>query len=239
MQGKRIAVISPHLDDAVLSCCDHIRAWRREGAHVEVVTVFTSYLGPAVSDFQRHYMDLAGIPSAEALERQRKDEDVRAMEMLGAAWRHLDFTDAAFRSEDGRLLYPDFASLCGGRPDPADAALADGLADAFAEFADRDAAVVCLGVGRQQDHVLARRAAERSVPPRKIALYVEFPYARDPRKWRAEHLGRLSRSRLSFRPMTRRKRRIMNCYASQIPYLFRWWIPYPEIVAGFPNAAPA
>ncbi len=38
--GKRVVVVSPHSDDAVLSLGAAIAAWARRGAEVEVLTVF-------------------------------------------------------------------------------------------------------------------------------------------------------------------------------------------------------
>ena len=41
--GKEIVVISPHLDDAVVSCCDHILDWKKKGNRVRILTIFTAF----------------------------------------------------------------------------------------------------------------------------------------------------------------------------------------------------
>ena len=77
-------VLSPHLDDAVLSCAGYL------GCHKSVIaTVFTE-----------------GDPSYEA----RRQEDLEAARIIGARARHLGFKDAPFRS----VLYSNFVGIIGG-----------------------------------------------------------------------------------------------------------------------------
>jgi LmbE family N-acetylglucosaminyl deacetylase len=81
-------VLSPHLDDAVLSCSS-LMASRRS----LIATFFT-----------------AGDASYEA----RRAEDFEAAKILGASARHLGFRDAPFRS----VLYRSFLGIVAGPADP-------------------------------------------------------------------------------------------------------------------------
>ena len=45
--GERIVVVSPHLDDGVLSLCASIAAWSRAGATVALLTVLGCVPGSA------------------------------------------------------------------------------------------------------------------------------------------------------------------------------------------------
>ena len=89
-----LLIISPHLDDAVLSCGAAIAQQARMGQQVVVATVFTH----------------AGDTAAEATKlryTQRQQEDQQAIEALGARHLHMGFTDAPFRN----AAYHNFSSL--------------------------------------------------------------------------------------------------------------------------------
>ncbi|GGH58569.1 LmbE family N-acetylglucosaminyl deacetylase [Filimonas zeae] len=79
---KTILIISPHLDDAVLSCGATIAALHTQGHHITTATVFT-HPGTA-TDKHTHYS-------------QRRQQDEQALALLGAACIHLGFVDAPFR----------------------------------------------------------------------------------------------------------------------------------------------
>jgi LmbE family N-acetylglucosaminyl deacetylase len=79
-----LLILSPHLDDAVISCGSHIAAAIQEGRDVLVATCFTSPGETAAQDLQRLY-------------QQRRSDDMQALRQLGAHFRHLEFTDAPFR----------------------------------------------------------------------------------------------------------------------------------------------
>lgn len=86
----RTLVISPHLDDAVLSVGQYLA----DCADATVVTVFA---GPPPDDRpggQDHRNGFTG--AAEAVAR-RRDEDATALALLGCAPHHLDFPDRQYR----------------------------------------------------------------------------------------------------------------------------------------------
>jgi LmbE family N-acetylglucosaminyl deacetylase len=85
---KRLLYISPHLDDAVLSCGGAIAYHQQVGNDVLVVTVFTG-------------------PRNSTIYQQRKIDDLNAVQFLGARAIHLDCIDAPFRNEK----YRDFSTI--------------------------------------------------------------------------------------------------------------------------------
>ena len=105
--SKRILVISPHLDDAVLDCADHILQLKRAGHYVKVLTVFTKFADKHISSAARTYMYQSGFKKARDFERFRKLEDKQAMNMLQVDWQHLNFTDGWFRTKQTVSLYPE------------------------------------------------------------------------------------------------------------------------------------
>jgi LmbE family N-acetylglucosaminyl deacetylase len=88
---ERLLVISPHLDDGVLSCGTLLAA--HPGAFV--CTVFTA--APEknmITDWDRQ----SGFADAFEAIRARKAEDMRALAILGASAIHLPFCDAQYQS---------------------------------------------------------------------------------------------------------------------------------------------
>src|SRR4051794_22622949 len=79
---KRI-VVSPHLDDAVLSCGGQL------GPETTAVTVFAGAPPPGTPLPEWDRLTGASDPHAQVL--LRRSEDAEALRRLGAAYRHLDF----------------------------------------------------------------------------------------------------------------------------------------------------
>ena len=192
--NAQAVVISPHLDDAVLSCAALLRTMAR-WAPVTVVTVFSAADLPphtrAARTFLRQCSSGApgadGAPSAARLFAERRREDVAVLDDLGVRHVHLGHPDALFRRRHdpsgllrraGRLLpeldhrYPTFRfDIARGRVSRGDRALLDAVT---AEVADLGGGAVLapLGVGRHVDHLLARAVGERL----GAVLYADFPY---------------------------------------------------------------
>lgn len=228
---NRILVVSPHLDDAALGCCDHLLEWREAGSEVRVVTVFTSFDSPVVPEHQRQLMRLWNIDSVQQLRQRRVQEDVLAMRQLGVEWMHLEWVDAAFRTSGERLLYPSIRELLDGVLHASDANLIQSLSEALQRYADYDLVLVPLTVGQHVDHVIARQAVDFAFEPARRRYYVDYPYAMNPRRWNRAQLSTLFRARKSIRWTSRRKRAVLECYETQMPLLFRrkprW---FPELI---------
>jgi LmbE family N-acetylglucosaminyl deacetylase len=149
--------LSPHLDDAVLSCAARIRQETQGGQRVVVATLFTE------ADARQ-----------ESLYRQRRAEDVRAVESLGAAAVHCGLRDAPFR----RPYYSSFRAIVLGR-DPADAedeaAVCRTLEDLLWSCVPER--VFCpLGVGTHIDHRLTYQAAVAVRGFERLIFYEDRPY---------------------------------------------------------------
>ena len=93
---KKLAVLSPHLDDAVLGCGDHIFDWKKKKKGIRVVTIFTRFGSNNTINSIKNRLAETGFTSAQGQERLRKKEDQKAMEKLGITWQHLDFVDCSF-----------------------------------------------------------------------------------------------------------------------------------------------
>ena len=172
--------LSPHFDDAVLSCGGQMFLRARAGQAVLVVTVMGAPppADPA-SAFARelHRMwDAAGHPAA-----LRRQEDAAACALLGVDLTACDFTDAIYRQAAGvAALYPSRESITGPLH-PADGALLYALAERLRSLPPADFIAAPLGVGGHVDHRLVCAAAEQAFGG-TMAFYEDFPYAK---RWRA------------------------------------------------------
>ena len=182
--------LSPHFDDAALSCGGQIATWTAAGQSVLVVTI-TGGDPPAapVSDTVRALHDrwatsllaegqpetaAAAMGTAAAVLAQRRAEDRAALALLRADWLHLPFLDCIYRcGPDDDALYPGPTDMFGA-PNPADAGTLAALAEAFAALPPAGRVYLPLGVGGHVDHLATRHAAERvfTAP----FYYEEYPY---------------------------------------------------------------
>ena len=181
--------LSPHLDDAVLSCGGAIH---RQAAAGDAVTVITFFSGEAASPgtagplssfarLQHHYWGDRRRPVA-----LRRAEDAAALTLLGAEWYHVGYLDAVYRAgAGGRWLYTDLETLIGEvQPDdpmiPAETDLVTQVLG-FIRHAPQTVVYAPLAVGRHVDHQVICRAARRLLSRGcRVAFYEDYPYARQP-----------------------------------------------------------
>lgn len=178
---KRILVVSPHLDDGVLSVGGLIERAVAKGAEVVVATAFTADTPPdaGVSPLalELHALwDLGPNPF-----EQRRAEDLASVSELGARVLHGNLLDALYRTDEaGDPLYPTRQSVFGVPSER------DDIGDVLVELLDTwitqmspDLILGPLGVGRHVDHILTGEAVRRlaMVRPLNVALYEDMPYA--------------------------------------------------------------
>jgi LmbE family N-acetylglucosaminyl deacetylase/O-antigen/teichoic acid export membrane protein len=173
--GATDIFLSPHLDDAVLSCGAGIARLTSSGRDVLIVTVYTgdSTPWPEPTEATRRCWALDAAPFVE-----RRLEDASAVAVLGARLMHLGFTDALYRADSaGVPLYPlhVIGGVAAGDEDRLLPALRKALSALLAETPHRR--VFCpAGVGGHVDHTLVRRAAEAVCDDAELVLYEEYPY---------------------------------------------------------------
>ena len=172
MTSEAIAIVSPHLDDAVLSLGGMISREVARGRKVEVVSCFTS--GPPVDTIapsHRIFGDYA----------IRRAEDERAMAVLGARYRWLDLHERIWRQpalpQSG--VFPTHVFRTPEKMD--DFAELKSIRAAISEMLDAGATIYApLAVGHHVDHVEVALAALREVLGRGAfdrILFYEDPYA--------------------------------------------------------------
>lgn len=190
--GRPCVFVSPHLDDAVLSCGNLMLELVRRGVPVTVVTVFTE-AGEKPETFSvKAFLRQCGVSDARALFAIRREEDRSVLEGIGARWEHLGFPDAMWRKKPsglssllGRLLpelghvYPTYRiHVTSGRVSRRDRGTEDRAETAIRQAVGRSGGdpilFFPLGLGRHVDHVLTHRLGRRFAD--RVAYYADFPY---------------------------------------------------------------
>lgn len=229
-----ICIVSPHLDDAALSCADHALTWRAAGEEVLVVNVFTAAgTSTQLSSLMRPILQASQVDDAEQYVALRLREDRRCLDALGLRACQLGFTDAGFRGAS-TPDYPTLAALRTGRLLAREINLVDAVSEAVAQalrgVGDVRLAVSPLGIGRHIDHLITRAACERVFGVDRLAFYADMPYARAPWRWSWADVRSFARARTSIKSMTPAKRAALAHYGSQMPLMFRGTPRFPEIV---------
>lgn len=143
-------VVSPHLDDAVLSIPGFIRSHIRHGDPTLVLTVCSH---------------------GDASHTIRRAEDLAALTILGATHLHLGLHDAPQR----RGVPPSFRDLILGSPDPSDAAAITHILINHITALAPKTVLLPLAVGEHLDHRIIH-----AIHPHisaQIGFYEDRPYA--------------------------------------------------------------
>ena len=167
--------LSPHLDDAVLSCGGLIASQVAGGEGVIVLTVCAGDPGPGPhSEFAQSLHARWG--GGSSLIGDRRTEDRMACGRLGASVVHFDLRDAVYRrGPAGEVLYPSEEAIFAA-PHPFETVLVESLAVRLAGAFPTNARVYCpSAIGGHVDHRLTRAAAERV--GWGLWYYRDFPYA--------------------------------------------------------------
>jgi LmbE family N-acetylglucosaminyl deacetylase len=184
MSSDRCLFLSPHLDDAVLSCGGLISRLTRVGHQVVILTVFAgSSPVPEFSAAARQLHGLCGYPDELAVDVRRR-EDRAALEHLGAKGEHLDFPECLYRCDShGLPLYPTLDSIF---PEtPSEPRLLEELSRSLARRVGElgpGRVFLPLAIGRHVDHTLVRNAVDEERVRHAGALahivyWEDFPYA--------------------------------------------------------------
>ena len=159
---RHTAVVSPHLDDAVLSAWLVLNGVER----ARVISCFAGFPPIGVSGL---WDERTGSPSAHAAVATRRAEDVLALGLTGSHAIHLDLLDAQYRV--GGPPVEELASLL------------------WPHLKDAEEVWLPAGLGGHVDHIGARRAGLKVTgPAQRTYLYADLPYAGQP-AWPADLTG--------------------------------------------------
>jgi LmbE family N-acetylglucosaminyl deacetylase len=232
-RGYAHVYIAPHLDDAVLSCGGQIAQHTAAGTRVLVVTICAGSpaAGASLTPYAEHLERTYGLgvdPTAG-----RREEDARALAILGCDGLHLDQLDAPYRL----AAYGARAAVF-DQPVPDDP-----LGPATVQILGRLRAqqeearlYLPLGVGSHVDHLVVC-AAGFSLHEQggNVVWYEDAPYAVEP-----ELVGRrlemlpdpFEPAVVEIGPMIERKLQAIAAYRSQVGKLFKER-PMEQVMTGY------
>ena len=225
-QIERVIVLSPHLDDAVLSAAGLLAALRGRVSRL-VVTVACG--NPLPRNGERRARHRKGFTSPT----ERRREDIEAMHDLDCDFVHLGFADCIYRRSPmtGDLIYEKARTkfaLCS----PEDRAYVEELFLVLRRLSKnmgRVLVVAPLGIGLHVDHIVVAQVALQLVEPSHLLFYEDVPYVFNPRVGvgisdgplaAMERLGCVPVHRLAISYEVSTKSRLIRHYESQIPLLF-------------------
>lgn len=171
--------LSPHLDDAALSCGGQIFAATAVHQNSLIVTVMAG--DPPQNDASDYVKSLhQRWDLAHNATAARRQEDIAACTILGADYWHWDVADCIYRHhpDTGAPFYVSDADIF-GRIHPQEMDLVDQLVRLLATLPPHDRLIIPLAAGHHVDHQLVRQAAERSVHQDRLVYYEDYPYVRD------------------------------------------------------------
>ena len=175
--------LSPHLDDAALSCGGLVWEQTQAGDHVQIWTICAGDPpdGPLSPFAQSLHIRWQTGRNAIAIRRQ---EDLLSCQRLYAKARHFAVPDCIYRkpvrqtagSEQAEYLYTTEQSLF-GPVHPAEEILIQEIATKISQEMRTQPKLVCpLALGGHVDHRLVRKAAESL--GRDLFYYADYPYLR-------------------------------------------------------------
>lgn len=180
---SRPIFLSPHPDDAVLSCGGWIYQLAQDGARPIVITLFGGDRPDqtALSAFARSLHERWQL--GDDAPARRRDEDRAACDRLGCYLIQLPFADAIYRvDEHSQPLYDSEEAIFG---QVHDRVLIDRVAAAVRSRVERLNSLGSLArlytpltAGQHVDHVITRLAAEQL--PTELIYYEDYPYAERP-----------------------------------------------------------
>ena len=184
--------LSPHLDDAVLSCGMLIAA-NAGKRPMTVATLFTESAPAPHTRAARSFMRQCRAHNAACLFEERRREDLTVLGGLGVRGLHVGAADALFRRRETLLTganvwrrlppelyhrYPTYRfDIARGRVSKGDRALISRLQNTVERLLEETEAqlLFCpVGVGHHVDHLIARTIG--TMFPDRAIFYSDFPY---------------------------------------------------------------
>lgn len=209
-EHKTVLFISPHLDDVALSCSKSVSALRRQGFDTMVVTLFSTSDNPT---------RIGNRPWEKVSYEERKREDLKACESLGAKALYMDFLDAPYRLQK----FSKFNSLFLSSPKNYPQLIKD-LAEKIRALIDKHRPLKIfapLGIGWHIDHLLTFEAIYSLKTNPKFAD-VEFYFYEDRPYTFVPGALTLRFSELGLYPATENPRILATKFVLAVVHAYAW-----------------
>ena len=170
--------ISPHLDDAVLSCGVLLWELKYLKKDITILTAFTEGGLRPYSPQAKKFLKKCGYINALKLFEDRKKEDKDAVRFYKGRFIHLGFVDAAWRKDEKeRNIYGSEKIQFSGKIAKRDRGFIAKIAQEISSLIPKGKHTIVfapLGVGNHVDHIIIREAICRLITP--TIFWEDFPY---------------------------------------------------------------
>lgn len=177
-----VVILSPHMDDALLSLGQHIINWKRENKKIKIITMVNSFgKNKTIPNYSKDYVKKSGFKKVVDFEKARREEDKKVMEELRVEYEYWSVTDASFRSEEGVFKYPRREDLLSGKVVKSDQKIINNLIGKLNKIRAMEI-LIPYGIGNHIDHIILRKVGEESKINNKF-FYLESPYLWEKFNW--------------------------------------------------------
>lgn len=226
--------VSPHLDDAALSC-GAVISYLKDKTKVTVISVCTEISPLPYTLSAKTFLRQCGFESAKRLFELRRQEDREVFQSIGVETRHLGLTDASWRKKEhlnffermfGRLLpeflhvYPTYRwHIISGRVSALDEETVSLLKRVLKKEIDntKKVCVFCpMAIGGHVDHVLTRDCVTELFD--ECVVWSDFPYNSTSKEFflRGVETG----EKYTFSSHKEQKEQLIRRYATQYEAMF-------------------
>lgn len=183
---KKIMIVSPHYDDAVLSCAGLIGSSIEKGIMVEICNVFTKIhkgnvklskvIREYIAEDLNEYIIKVDMKLCKKWIQLRRKEDDMACNFLNCSKRDLGYTDAIFRMKSNQYIYDAEEKLFDGYDEEnLKIDLSNRIKDICKGF---DACFFPMAVGKHVDHQIIHDVGlEVKKYMQNVYFYCEIPYS--------------------------------------------------------------
>lgn len=184
LKNRKIYIISPHLDDAILSTGMLLYSLKSHG-NSTVINIFTKAHGGPYTLSAHEFIKVSGCTNASELFEKRKKEDTKALKSVKTKNIDLKLQDALFRRKKNHTyfgkyipeldhIYPTYRWHVLKKIQPGDTALEE-LKIKLTKTIPSDAIVFSpLGIGNHSDHAITHQVCSKLF--KNIFYYMDFPY---------------------------------------------------------------
>lgn len=222
-----MVILSPHMDDAVLSLGQHIVNWQKKNKKIKIITVMTSFGNDEEMPlYSKKYISSSGFKSVKDFSKARVREDVEVMKNLRVKHEHWGFIDAGFRRNDRGSTYPTRRDLFNNKISKSDHKI---VVEISKKIAKQKSKIILIpaGVGGHVDHLIVKKAAEKASKINRLS-YLESPYL-----WESFNFFEVFRNIFKIKSIFAKvesKNKLLKGYRSQCGLWGDYKFPYVEII---------
>lgn len=220
---KYTLILSPHFDDAMLSCGEYILQEVKKNRRVIILNIFTNFASKTQTKFVSKQLKKIGLTPNE-YKKLREAEDQKAWKNISVVIKNLNYTDAGFRTEKNKPTYPTAQQLFSKKLNSQENKIIQDLSLQLSCLTKKikiTNIVLPIGVGDHIDHIIVKRAAEKAWNINQLCYYLDQPYFIKRRLHKLIQLILKLFFRVHILRSSIQKTKRLEKYKSQIAVLFK------------------